>query len=152
MIMIKSCSGGKKMEKRVRVLHEPLLLFLSLWHCRDVRIYWDFSLGQAMTAEGPHKQRDTKGERGRGKRPWAVMQQVVIKPHRAVVRLNKSTVKGLLWKQHSSQMRSLRSHGWIRRPVRDKREGLRKRSTHSRLLETSKALRTYIHPYGLWIR
>lgn len=48
----------------MRVLHEPLLSFLSLWHCRGVRIYWDFSLGQAMTAEGPHKEREGKrGER-----------------------------------------------------------------------------------------
>lgn len=57
-----------------------------------------------------HKERE--GERGRGKRPWTVMQQVVIKPNRAVIGLYNSTVKGALWKQNSSQMRSLWSHGW----------------------------------------
>lgn len=39
--------------KKVINIHEPLLLFLSLWRCLAVRIYWDFCLEQAMT--GPHK-------------------------------------------------------------------------------------------------
>lgn len=55
-------------------MQEPLLLFLSLWHCLGVHIYWDFSLRQAMTE--PHKtgqreaEREKKGEikDGRSKR------------------------------------------------------------------------------------
>lgn len=39
--------------KKVINIHEPLLLFLSLWRCLAVRIYWDFCLEQVMT--GPHK-------------------------------------------------------------------------------------------------
>lgn len=51
-------------------IHEPLLLFLSLWHCLGVHIYWDFSLEQAMT--GP-TQDMAKGEstEKRGRR-WQI--------------------------------------------------------------------------------
>lgn len=35
--------------------YQPLLLFLFLWHCLGVHIYWEFSLEQAMT--GPRKTR-----------------------------------------------------------------------------------------------
>lgn len=51
---------AKRSKKKIR--HEPLLLFLSLWHCLVVHIYWDFCLGQAMTE--PHRKRgDTETER-----------------------------------------------------------------------------------------
>lgn len=39
----------KHSEQEGRKKHEPLLLFLSLWHCLAGRIYQDFSLGRAMT-------------------------------------------------------------------------------------------------------
>lgn len=47
-------------------------MFLSLWHCLDVHIYWDFSLGQAMTevhktGQGKQKQRE-EIEKARGGR------------------------------------------------------------------------------------
>lgn len=49
-------------------------MFLSLWHCLDVHIYWDFSLGQAMTevhktGQGKQKQRERrlKKQEGEGK-------------------------------------------------------------------------------------
>lgn len=45
-------------------IHEPLLLFLSLWHCLGVHIYWDFSLERAMT--GPQKTGQREGGRWGG--------------------------------------------------------------------------------------
>jgi len=54
------------LETRRENIHEPLLLFLSLWHCLGVRIYWDFSLGQAMTVPhitGQEKQRERGDDR-----------------------------------------------------------------------------------------
>lgn len=58
----KEQTGHESSKRVVRIRHEPLLLFLSLWHCLDVHIYWDFCLGQAMTE--PHrKRRDRERER-----------------------------------------------------------------------------------------
>lgn len=51
--------------KKVINIHEPLLLFLSLWRCLAVRIYWDFCLEQVMT--GPHKT-GRGGAQGEGQR------------------------------------------------------------------------------------
>lgn len=52
----------RAVKRVVRIRHGPLLLFLSLWHCLDVHIYWDFCLGRAMTE--PHgKRRDRETER-----------------------------------------------------------------------------------------
>lgn len=50
----------RAVKRVVRIRHGPLLLFLSLWHCLDVHIYWDFCLGRAMTE--PHG-RDRETER-----------------------------------------------------------------------------------------
>lgn len=50
-------------ERGVRVIHEPLLWFLFLWHCHAVHIYWDFCLGQAMTAQSPQRKREREREK-----------------------------------------------------------------------------------------
>lgn len=58
----KGQTGHESSKRVVRIRHEPLLLFLFLWHCLDVHIYWDFCLGRAMTE--PHgKRRDRETER-----------------------------------------------------------------------------------------
>ena len=53
----------REREREVRIGHEPLLLFLSLWHCLDVHIYWDFCLGQATTEPHRGEERRREGER-----------------------------------------------------------------------------------------
>lgn len=75
-MMQRSHANKKRKQRRkasswrvVRIRHEPLLLFLSLWHCLGVHIYSDFCLGQAMTDKNSEKERDRIREK-RQKREW----------------------------------------------------------------------------------